>query len=156
MTRSFNIILFFSVLLISCNGSPEKENSSLQHNQATIQKPILKDSLLEFPDIDTISIDNNHELENSDKGEVVFLSETCQQFIDDYKRLISDYESILIKMKEDDGNINLIIAKSSLEDELEAMLSDPVNFQCSNSKCIGSSLFLEEMEEINIRKDALY
>jgi len=156
MIRSFNIILLFSILLISCNGSPEKENTLLQHNQATIQKPFLKDSLLEFPKIDTMLIDNNDELENSDKSEVVFLSETCQQFINDYKRLISDYETILIKIKEDDGNINLIIAKSSLEGELEAMLSDPVNFQCSNSKCIGSSLFLEEMEAINIRKDALY
>ena len=116
----------------------------------------MKDSLLDFHEIDTTLLDNNDELENSDEGEVVFLSETCQQFIDDYKRLISDYESILFKMKEDDGNINLIIAKSSLENELEAMLSDPVNFQCSNSKCIGSSLFLEEMEAINIKKDALY
>ena len=88
--------------------------------------------------------------------EVVFLSESCQQFIDDYKQLITDYESILSKINEDDGNINLIIAKSSIEDELQSMLSDPVNFECSNSKCIGSSLFLEEIEAINIRKDALY
>lgn len=156
MIRSFNVILFFSILFVSCNGSSEKQNTSVQDKQASTQKPVLKDSLLDFPEIDTTLLDNNDELENSDKGEVVFLSETCQQFIDDYKRLISDYESILLKMKEDDGNINLIIAKSSLEDELEAMLSDPVNFQCSNSKCIGSSLFLEEMEAINIKKDALY
>ena len=156
MIRSFNVILFFSILFVSCNGSSEKQNTSVQDKQATAQKPVLKDSLLDFPEIDTTLLDNNDELENSDIGEVIFLSETCQQFIDDYKRLISDYESILIKMKEDDGNINLIIAKSSLEDELEAMLSDPVNFQCSNSKCIGSSLFLEEMEAINIKKDALY
>ena len=156
MIRNFNVILFFSILFVSCNCSSEKQNKSFQDKQSTTQKPVLKDSLLDFPEIDTTLLDNNDELENSDKGEVVFLSETCQQFINDYKRLISDYELILIKMKEDDGNINLIIAKSSLENELEAMLSDPVNFQCSNSKCIGSSLFLEEMEAINIKKDALY
>ena len=155
MVRSFNIVFVF-ILLFSCNSSTEKENKSLQHNQRLNQKHILQDSIVKLIAVDTISIDINAELENSDEGEIVYLSEICQQFIDDYKQLISDYESILLKMKEDDGNINLIIAKSSIEDELESILSDPINFQCSNSKCVGSSLFLEEMEAINIRKDALY
>lgn len=153
--RNLIVILFFP-FLFSCGDSNPINAEDQIHPNETQQQVLNYDTLIEINNIDSISIDNSNDLELQSAEEVVFLSESCQQFLDDYEQLITDYESILSKINEDDGNINLIIAKSSIEDELQAMLSDPVNFECSNSKCIGSSLFLEEMEAINIRKDALY
>ena len=152
--RNLIIFLFFP-FFFSCDDS-NPVNAVDQIHTSETEQILDYDTHVEITNVDSISIDYSNDLELQPVEEVVFLSETCQQFIDDYKQLITDYESILSKIKEDDGNINLIIAKSSIEDELQAMLSDPVNFECSNSKCIGSSLFLEEMEAINIRKDALY
>jgi hypothetical protein len=152
--RNLIVILFFPFLL-SCSESNSVNDVGQIHTTET-QQVLNYDTLHEINNIDSIAIDYSNDLELQPEEEVVFLSESCQQFIDDYKQLINDYESILSKINEDDENINLIIAKSSIEDELQAMLSDPVNFECSNSKCIGSSLFLDEMEAINIRKDALY
>lgn len=152
--RKLIVILFFP-FLFSC-GDSNSINAEDQIHLNETQQVLNYDTLIEITNFDSISIDNSNDLELQPAEEVVFLSESCQQFLDDYEQLITDYESILSKINEDDGNINLIIAKSSIEDELQAMLSDPVNFECSNSKCIGSSLFLEEMEAINIRKDALY
>jgi hypothetical protein len=148
-------ILFFPIIFFSCSDStPVNDIDQILPGEP--QQVLNYDSLHEIDNIDSILIDHSNDLELQPLEEVVFLSESCQQFIDDYKQLITNYESILSKINEDDGNINLIIAKSSIEDELQSMLSDPVNFECSNSKCTGSSLFLEEMEAINIRKDALY
>ena len=146
--RNLIVILFFPFLL-SCSESNSVNDVGQIHTTET-QQVLNYDTLHEINNIDSIAIDYSNDLELQPEEEVVFLSESCQQFIDDYKQLINDYESILSKINEDDENINLIIAKSSIEDELQAMLSDPVNFECSNSKCIGSSLFLDEMEAINI------
>jgi hypothetical protein len=149
------IVILFLPFLLSCNDSNSVSNVDQIYPTET-QEFLNYDTLLEINNIDSILMVDSNDLELQYEEEVVFLSESCQQFIDDYKQLIANYESILTKINEDDVNINLIIAKSSIEDELQAMLSDPVNFECSNSKCIGSSLFLEEMELINISKDALY
>ncbi|MBM78706.1 MAG: hypothetical protein CL846_09505 [Crocinitomicaceae bacterium] len=159
MSKNLIFILFIIQLLISCNNTSEKteiiqneSNSNELDSMIDINK---KDS--NYTLADSVSKPYNNELETDDKPKIeIVLSQECQQFIDDYSELLSEYELLLQQINEDEGNINLIMAKTSLEDELEFFLSDPVSFRCSNNQNKGSSLFNEELEKINSRKDALY
>jgi hypothetical protein len=118
MVRNFNIILLFLISTLSCISSSEKENP-LPKNLIIVQDHHIEDTVNEIHILDTSLVNVSNELEIKEEQIVVFLSEPCQQFIDDYKQLITDYELILLKIKEDDGNINLIIAKSSIETDLQ-------------------------------------
>ena len=159
MSKNLIFILFIIQLLISCNNTSEKteiiqneSNSNELDSMIDINK---KDS--NYTLADSVSNPYDNELETDDKPKIeIVLSQECQQFIDDYSELLSEYELLLQQINEDEGNINLIMAKTSLEDELEFFLSDPVSFKCSNNQNEGSSLFIEELEKINSRKDALY
>lgn len=160
MSKSFTIFVFVIQLLISCNSSSEKNDVKL--NEPNINK---LDSITEIVKKDSASIlskdtitkkhDNTLELKKETEIEIV-LSEECQEFIDDYSQLLDEYESLLKQLNEDNEDINLIIARNSLEEELESFSSDPTSFQCSNKNDKSVSLFNQELEKINSRKDALY
>ena len=159
MSKNLIFILFIIQLLISCNNNSEKteiiQNESNSNELDSIIDINKNDS--NYTLADSVSKSNDNELEIDDKPKIeIVLSQECQQFIDDYSQLLSEYELLLQQINEDEGNINLIMAKTSLEDELEFFLSDPVSFKCSNNQNEGSSLFIEELEKINSRKDALY
>ena len=78
------------------------------------------------------------------------ISEECKLFLEDYANAISSYTTILEKIEANQDNINLIIARSSQEEDMYSYSSDPQMF-----RCLQNPAFKKQVEILNNKRDKL-
>ena len=158
------IIIFISMLFIACNTS---ESAKTIIEEKVI---LLEDSLIEKTlDLDTISLDQDSllkfekdsvrkayendfslEIKEIEEEKTDPISEECKFFLEDYATSISSFSSLLESIDQNPENINLIIARSSQEEQMYAYTSNPQMFQC-----IQNEAFQKQVDILNNKRDKL-
>jgi hypothetical protein len=78
------------------------------------------------------------------------ISEDCKLFLEDYAASISSFATLLESIENNPENINLIIARSSQEEEMYAYSSNPQMFQC-----IQNAAFQKQIDILNSKREKL-
>ena len=78
------------------------------------------------------------------------ISESCKLFLEDYAAIIASFDQLLNSIDDNPDNINLIIARTSQEEELNGYSSDPQMFQC-----LQNPAFKKQVDILNNKRERL-
>ena len=158
--RNF-IIFFFLTAALACS-SPKDDSASAKETTTpsvvvvdteldtltTVQDtliPVLKDSSRAAYEEDLSLEIKEIEEEKEDP-----ISESCKLFLEDYAATIASFDQLLNSIDNNPDNINLIIARSSQEEELNGYSSDPQMFQC-----LQNPAFKKQVDILNNKRERL-
>jgi len=158
--RNF-FIFFFLTAVVACS-SPTADLDSLKEKSTpsvvvvdaeldtltTVQDtlaPVLEDSLRTAYEED-LSLEIKEIEEEKDDP----ISESCMLFLEDYAATIASFDQLLKSIDDNPDNINLIIARSSQEEELNGYSSDPQMFQC-----LQNPAFKKQVDILNNKRERL-
>jgi hypothetical protein len=78
------------------------------------------------------------------------ISEDCKSFLEEYAGSIKSFSGLLNKIEKNPDDINLMIARTSEEEELYSFASKPQMFKCSQNEA-----FKKQVEILNNKRDKL-
>lgn len=160
-----NIFIFLiSLLLLACNTNVPsneilKDETYLMGDTLT-EPAVISDSSILFKDTliplqkdslrDAYENDLSLEIKEIVEEKIDPISEDCKLFLEEYAASISSFNSLLESIENNPENINLIIARSSLEEDMYAYSSNPKMFQC-----IQNTAFQKQIDILNNKRDKL-
>jgi hypothetical protein len=157
-------IFFVSMLFITCNTSesskPVFEEKVNLEEDSLIETTLILDSISTDQDslinFEKDSVRNAYEndlsleIKEIEEEKIDPISEDCMLFLEDYVAAISSFSSLLESIDKNPENINLIIARSSQEEQMYAYSSNPQMFQC-----IQNEAFQKQVDILNNKRDKL-
>tara|TARA_B110000438_G_C15703295_1_gene602026 strand:+ start:118 stop:615 length:498 start_codon:yes stop_codon:yes gene_type:complete len=99
---------------------------------------------------DAYENDLSLEIKEIEEEKIDPITEDCKLFLEDYAASISSFASLLESIEKNPENINLIIARSSQEEEMYAYSSNPQMFQC-----IQNTAFQKQIDILNNKREKL-
>ena len=72
------------------------------------------------------------------------LDPQCQAFLDDYATEINNYLELITQIEQNGSNIELMLKRNSIEENMQSFFSDPTMLKCSSSE-----LFSSKMDSLN-------
>ena len=158
--RNF-IIFFFLTAALACS-SPKDDSASIK--ETTTPSAVVVDT--ELDTLNTVQDTLNPVLEDSSRAAYEEdlsleikeieeekedpISESCKLFLEDYAATIASFDQLLNSIDDNPDNINLIIARSSQEEELNGYSSDPQMFQC-----LQNPAFKKQVDILNNKRERL-
>ena len=72
------------------------------------------------------------------------LDPPCQAFLDDYATEINNYLDVITQIEQNGSNIELMLKRNSIEENMQSFFSDPTMLKCSSNE-----LFSSKMDSLN-------
>ena len=76
------------------------------------------------------------------------LDSQCQAFLDDYATEINNYLDLITQIEQNGSNIELMLKRNSVEENMQSFFSNPTMLKCSSSE-----LFSSKMDSLNALMD---